>query len=200
MHVAFLLTWGVRLGLGLGKYVPEIAESVHMFKAQNNDKCNNWKFQVIKSSKQTGFFSDHHSWLQKPPDIFLSHPPILIPSLLFLLSVLCVWLWLRLVLGWWTVKEEVIAGHGERAHQDDELSEVHLTIIIGVQVTHHSLHGILVLCVLLKGRNRVSVDSVQCCWVWIWRIKNFVFGNECSVCLNRYETGWKWNGMNQTIP
>lgn len=47
------------------------------------------------------------------------------------------------------LQEEVVAGHGERPNQDDELCEVHLAVVVGVQVTHDLVHGILVLSILL---------------------------------------------------
>lgn len=46
------------------------------------------------------------------------------------------------------LKEEVVAGDGEGPHKDDELCEVHLSIIVWIQITHNFLYCIFILCVL----------------------------------------------------
>ena len=61
------------------------------------------------------------------------------------------------------LQEEVVAGDGEGPHQDDELGEVHLPVSIGVQVTHHLVHRLLVLGILQGGSNLLSAIMVCVC-------------------------------------
>ncbi|TNN69003.1 hypothetical protein EYF80_020864 [Liparis tanakae] len=61
-------------------------------------------------------------------------------------------------------QEEVVAGDSERAHQDDELGEVHLPVVVGVQVVHHLLHGFIIFGGALDrgGTKREGLKNVSC--------------------------------------
>lgn len=66
------------------------------------------------------------------------------------------------------LQEEVVAGDCEGAHQDDELSEVHLPVVVGVQVVHHLLNRFIIFGVLTAGNSETgegdfkNVFSVVC--------------------------------------
>lgn len=62
------------------------------------------------------------------------------------------------------LQEEVVAGDGERPHQDNKLSEVHLSIIVGIQVPHHLVHCFLVLGILGEGERKTFMLCV-CAYV-----------------------------------
>lgn len=46
------------------------------------------------------------------------------------------------------LQEEVVAGDCQSSHQDDELGKVDLTVVVGVQVPHHLVYGLLILSIL----------------------------------------------------
>lgn len=48
------------------------------------------------------------------------------------------------------LQEEVVTGHGESSDQDDELCEIYLPVVVGVQVSHHFIHCFLILSILDK--------------------------------------------------
>lgn len=57
------------------------------------------------------------------------------------------------------IQEEVVAGDRERAHQDDELGEVHLPVVVGVQVVHHLLNRLIIFGALSEGGGRWDRES-----------------------------------------
>lgn len=52
-------------------------------------------------------------------------------------------LWLVVVL-----QEEVVTGHSKSSDQYDELGEIYLPVIVGVQVSHYLFHCLLILGIL----------------------------------------------------
>lgn len=64
---------------------------------------------------------------------------------------LCSLLLLRLVI---VLQEEVITGHCESPHQYDELGEIYLPVIVGVQVSHDLIHGLLILGILREWKQK----------------------------------------------
>lgn len=52
-------------------------------------------------------------------------------------------LWLVVVL-----QEEVVTGHSKSSDQYDELGEIYLPVVVGIQVSHHLIHCFLILGVL----------------------------------------------------
>lgn len=46
------------------------------------------------------------------------------------------------------LQEEVVTGHSESSHQYDELGEIDLPVVVGVQVSHHLIHCLLILSIL----------------------------------------------------
>lgn len=89
--------------------------------------------------------------LPSPPTLSPSHLPHSHLSF-FLFS--CTGSFLFLVFGLVIrfIQEEVVAGDREGAHQDDELGEVHLPVVVGVQVVHHLLYSFIIFGVLSVGR------------------------------------------------
>ena len=65
---------------------------------------------------------------------------------------------LRLVV---VLQEEVVTGHSESADQDDELGEIYLPVVVGIQVSHHLVHCLLILGVLhVWGLKKIKAGSI----------------------------------------
>ncbi len=100
---------------------------------------------------------------------------------------------LRLVFGRRAVQEEVVAGHGQRTYKDDELGEVHLTVIIAIQVIHHSLHRVFILSVLREDKNE-KMELKLCIIVYkihLHSMKNLKHPWNLSTALKILHSG-KW--------
>lgn len=63
------------------------------------------------------------------------------------------------------LQEEVVAGDCQSSHQDDELGKVDLTVVVGVQVPHHLVYGLLILSILqVPGQKEKNLLHLG--WGW----------------------------------
>lgn len=83
------------------------------------------------------------------------------------------------------LQEEVVAGHREGAHQNDELGEVNLPVVVGVQVVHHLLNCFIIFGALAAGNRERQIELSMCMQAYGTSLHRLV-----AACMSEHESAY----------